>query len=161
MNHEARALLRDARCAVREGGVGDNASRVSEEVPQKLPSRKPDMLHHAHLLKRFASAGARLPWDDFGWDGITAVIQVSWSVQAMDGGVLLSRLLHTSPAFFLTYNPNRCRCGLGDGRVGNRVAKARAEQPGSGSGGRESEGGGRGIAAGRDGDGSGHAQVCA
>lgn len=29
VNHEARALLRDARCAVREGGVGDNASRVS------------------------------------------------------------------------------------------------------------------------------------
>lgn len=28
VDHEARALLRDARCAVREGGVGDNASRV-------------------------------------------------------------------------------------------------------------------------------------
>lgn len=32
VNHEARALLRDARCAVREG-MGDNASRVSKVWP--------------------------------------------------------------------------------------------------------------------------------
>lgn len=29
VNNEARAVLRDARCIVRESGVGDNASRVS------------------------------------------------------------------------------------------------------------------------------------
>lgn len=36
VNHEARALLRDARCAVKEYGVGDNASRVSPHPPPPL-----------------------------------------------------------------------------------------------------------------------------
>lgn len=36
MNQEARALVRDARCAVREYGVGDNASRVRQKYEQKI-----------------------------------------------------------------------------------------------------------------------------
>lgn len=40
VNREARALMRDARCAVREDGVGDNASRVSvtDATESEMPS---------------------------------------------------------------------------------------------------------------------------
>ncbi|CAN0078703.1 unnamed protein product, partial [Ectocarpus fasciculatus] len=36
VNHESRALLRDARCAVREYAVGDNASRVIASLRREL-----------------------------------------------------------------------------------------------------------------------------
>ena len=35
ISHEARALLRDARCTVREDAVGDNASRVRPHTRRK------------------------------------------------------------------------------------------------------------------------------
>ena len=58
VNHEARALLRDARCAVREGGVGDNASRVcvADKTSDLLPARKARLCTPPHLKQRASSS---------------------------------------------------------------------------------------------------------
>ncbi|CAN0414832.1 unnamed protein product, partial [Ascophyllum nodosum] len=51
ISHEARALLRDARCTVREDAVGDNASRVIASLRRELENLELE----AHAAKESAS----------------------------------------------------------------------------------------------------------